>query len=91
MVEKKTRRCKKKDIEFINMIKKKTFLVTGGTGFIGSNITNLLIAKNYIILVNLKLIFLLALRLDGSVKVKSQKKKIFLKMMYLNFQMVLLI
>ena len=29
------------------MIKKKTFLVTGGTGFIGSNITNLLIAKNY--------------------------------------------
>jgi len=47
LVEKKTRRCKKKDIEFINMIKKKTFLVTGGTGFIGSNITNLLIAKNY--------------------------------------------
>ena len=34
----------------------------------------------YIILVNLKLIFLLALRLDGFVKVKSQKKKIFLKM-----------
>ena len=51
----------------------------------------ILIAKNYMILVNLKLIFLLALRLDGSVKVKSQKKKIFLKMMYLNFRMALLI
>ena len=38
-----------------------------------------------------KAYLLLALRLDGSVKVKSQKKKIFLKMMYLNFQMALLI
>ena len=28
-------------------MKKKTFLVTGGTGFIGSNICNLLIKKNY--------------------------------------------
>ena len=29
------------------LMKKKTFLVTGGTGFIGSNISNLLIKKNY--------------------------------------------
>ena len=28
-------------------MKKKTFLITGGTGFIGSNISNLLINKNY--------------------------------------------
>ena len=28
-------------------MRKKTFLVTGGTGFIGSNISNLLIKKNY--------------------------------------------
>ena len=28
-------------------MKKKTFLVTGGTGFIGSNISNLLVRKNY--------------------------------------------
>ena len=28
-------------------MKKKTFLVTGGTGFIGSNITSLLVKKNY--------------------------------------------
>ena len=28
-------------------MKKKTFLVTGGTGFIGSNISNLLVKKNY--------------------------------------------
>ena len=28
-------------------MKKKTFLVTGGTGFIGSNITKFLVAKNY--------------------------------------------
>ena len=27
-------------------MKKKTFLVTGGTGFIGSNISNLLVKKN---------------------------------------------
>ena len=29
------------------LMKKKTFLVTGGTGFIGSNISKLLIKKNY--------------------------------------------
>ena len=28
-------------------MKKKTFLVTGGTGFIGSNICKLLLKKNY--------------------------------------------
>ena len=28
-------------------MKKKTFLVTGGTGFIGSNICKLLVRKNY--------------------------------------------
>ena len=28
-------------------MKKKTFLVTGGTGFIGSNICKLLIRKNF--------------------------------------------
>ena len=28
-------------------MKKKTFLITGGTGFIGSNISNLLVNKNY--------------------------------------------
>ena len=28
-------------------MKKKTFLITGGTGFIGSNISELLIKKNY--------------------------------------------
>ena len=28
-------------------MKKKTFLVTGGTGFIGSNISNFLVQKNY--------------------------------------------
>ncbi len=28
-------------------MKKKTFLVTGGTGFIGSNISKLLVNKNY--------------------------------------------
>ena len=28
-------------------MKKKTFLITGGTGFIGSNISKLLIEKNY--------------------------------------------
>ena len=28
-------------------MKRKTFLVTGGTGFIGSNISKLLIKKNY--------------------------------------------
>ena len=28
-------------------MKKKTFLITGGTGFIGSNICELLIKKNY--------------------------------------------
>ena len=28
-------------------MKKKTFLVTGGTGFIGSNISNLLVKNNY--------------------------------------------
>ena len=33
------------------MKNKKTFLVTGGTGFIGRNIVNLLLKKNYKILV----------------------------------------
>ena len=28
-------------------MKKKTFLVTGGTGFIGSNISKLLVSKNH--------------------------------------------
>ena len=28
-------------------MKKKTFLITGGTGFIGSNISELLVKKNY--------------------------------------------
>ena len=28
-------------------MKKKTFLVTGGTGFIGSNISNFLVNKGY--------------------------------------------
>ena len=28
-------------------MKKKTFLVTGGTGFIGSNISSFLVGKNY--------------------------------------------
>ena len=28
-------------------MKQKTFLVTGGTGFIGSNISNLLVKKKY--------------------------------------------
>ena len=28
-------------------MKRKTFLVTGGTGFIGSNISELLVKKNY--------------------------------------------
>ena len=28
-------------------MKKKTFLFTGGTGFIGSNMTSLLLSKNY--------------------------------------------
>ena len=36
----------KKDINN-NIMKKKTFLVTGGTGFIGSNICELLIRKKY--------------------------------------------
>ena len=29
------------------LMKKKTFLVTGGTGFIGSNISNFLVNKGY--------------------------------------------
>ena len=33
------------------MKNKKTFLVTGGTGFIGRNIVNFLLKKNYKILV----------------------------------------
>ena len=30
-------------------MKNKTFLVTGGTGFIGSNICKLLLRKNYVV------------------------------------------
>ena len=51
-------------------MKKKTFLVTGGTGFIGSNISNLLIKKNY----NVKIF---DNNSRGSIrKIKNFKKKI---------------
>ena len=49
-----------------------------------------LIAINYMISVNQKHIFLRALRSDGFVIVKSQKKKIFLKMTFSSFRKVLL-
>ena len=32
-------------------MKKKTFLITGGTGFIGSNISKLLVNKNYNVII----------------------------------------
>ena len=32
-------------------MKKKTFLITGGTGFIGSNICKLLVSKNYNVII----------------------------------------
>ena len=35
----------KKKYKFAIIMKKKTFLVTGGTGFIGSNISKLLVEK----------------------------------------------
>ena len=51
-------------------MRKKTFLVTGGTGFIGSNITNLLLSKNY----NIKIF---DNNSRGSIKkIKSFRKKI---------------
>ena len=51
-------------------MKKKTFLVTGGTGFIGSNICKLLLKKNY----NVK-IFDNNFR-GGSSKIVNIKKKV---------------
>ena len=33
-------------------MKKKTFLITGGTGFIGSNISKLLVNKNYNVIID---------------------------------------
>ena len=51
-------------------MKKKTFLVTGGTGFIGSNMTSLLLSKNY----NVKIF---DNNSRGSIKkIKSFRKKI---------------
>ena len=51
-------------------MKKKTFLITGGTGFIGSNISKLLISKNY----NVKIF---DNNSRGSIKkIKNIKKKI---------------
>ena len=51
-------------------MKKKTFLVTGGTGFIGSNISKLLVNKNY----NVKIF---DNNSRGSIsKIKNFKKKI---------------
>ena len=51
-------------------MKKKTFLVTGGTGFIGSNISKLLVKKNY----NVKIF---DNNSRGSIsKIKNFKKKI---------------
>ena len=45
-------------------MKKKTFLVTGGTGFIGSNITNYLVSKNYNVLPNRRCCYSIATRHD---------------------------
>ena len=51
-------------------MKKKTFLVTGGTGFIGSNISKLLVEKDY----NVKIF---DNNSRGSIsKIKNFKKKI---------------
>ena len=51
-------------------MKKKTFLVTGGTGFIGSNISNFLLNKGY----NVKIF---DNNFRGSIqKIKDFKKKI---------------
>ncbi len=55
-------------------MKKRTFLVTGGTGFIGSNISKLLVSKNY----NVKIFDNNSRGSIGSIK-KIQKKIKFIK------------
>ena len=61
---------KKRDIDFCNTMKKKNFLVTGGTGFIGSNISKLLVDKKY----NVKIF---DNNSRGSInKIKNFKKKV---------------